>query len=133
MTEDESVYAALPVRLVPGSSTPKYLYLKRHKSTSGTEAAVAKRAIFVAGIPLQLTRPRLQELFSTFGTVDAVRTHLLFACVHNAPVLQNACICRGLYSDYIAKCIIKLVAGAGCGTMVAACCRFKCTQSRHPL
>ena len=60
------MYAALPVRLVPGSSTPKYLYLKRHKSTSGTEAAVAKRAIFVAGIPLQLTRPRLQELFSTF-------------------------------------------------------------------
>lgn len=72
MTE---AYDALPVRLQPHSLAPKYIYLKKHRPgrTDGDDDVPHELALFVAGLPSQLsTDAALTELFSIFGPVRTV-------------------------------------------------------------
>lgn len=66
-------YTTLAVQLQQGSNVTKALYLKPHTPKDGSEHAVA-RALFVAGLPLQLTEARLLTLFQVFGSVEQVRS-----------------------------------------------------------
>jgi ribosomal RNA-processing protein 7 len=64
-------YGTLTVRLRSGSNVPKHLYIKAHEG-KGDEHSKGV-ALFVAGIPQQLTESRLYSLFEVFGTVNKAR------------------------------------------------------------
>ena len=80
-------YRTLAVRLRAASSVPKYLYIRAHSSKDSDESLPRGQALFVAGLPLQLTECRVQELFEVFGGVTAVRSgspHVSFAALRSS-------------------------------------------------
>jgi hypothetical protein len=75
----DGVYLTLAVRLKAGSSVPKRTYIKAHKAKSDDDTTVTRNAVFVAGLPLQLTEARLHDLVEVFGSVEQVRLYKLFS------------------------------------------------------
>ncbi len=56
----EAAYSPLPVRLTPGSSELRWLYVRAHRAERGSDAAAveaAQRTLFVAAVPAGCVRP----------------------------------------------------------------------------
>ena len=98
MAEASTSYRVLPVRLISPSGGPpltRYLYVRPH---SNPEDGLPKdRAVFVAGIPLQLQGTPLVDLFGQFGDIERAALHstrvsavLLYAAAAGRDKLMRA-------------------------------------------
>ena len=72
MSDPNTSYSVLPIKLHPDSKTVRYLYLKPH---SGQAELPQGRAVFVAGLPAELHDDAILELFSLFGQVERAAVH----------------------------------------------------------